>query len=235
MLKFDTPTLVTLTAPTCSGKSHILNALTGLGCGRIVSTTTRQARQGEIEGVDYFFISDEESRELEAAQRFFELIEFRGTRYGVTYDEMAGKMANRLAPIVILEPKGLAIYEQKCRENGWGIYKVYVSTVEEERIRRLNARTANDLQDVVSRIAPGATSQYAAAFASVAAVNAQAAIPKIISTHSDRLLSITGEERTWSNTQIWDAIIPGDDLSKALDMLARGAEWRNRRMAQGMA
>ncbi|MBT9137654.1 MAG: Guanylate kinase [Syntrophomonadaceae bacterium] len=233
-MKFDKPTLITLTAPTCSGKTHLLDALTGLGCGRIVSTTTRSPRKGETEGVDYFFISDEKSRELEATNQFFELIEFRGARYGVTHHEMASKMANKCAPIVILEPKGLAIYEQKCYENGWGIYRVYVSTVEKERIRRLNTRMITELQDVISRPMSTVCSQHASTVASDVALNMQDTLSKIISTHTDRLLSIAGEERYWLITRIWDAIVPGDDLNKALDMLSQGVEWRNRRNAQGM-
>lgn len=239
MLKFDNPTLVTITAPTCSGKSFLLDTLTAPAatgsCPRIVSTTTRARRDGEVEGVDYFFISDEESRELEAANAFFELIEFRGTRYGVTRGEMDGKMREEFAPVVILEPKGLAIYEQKCRENGWDIYKVYVATVEATRIQRLNTRTANELHRVISNLTPPSSSTYAAAFASVAAENAYASVPKIINTHTDRLLSITGEERGWSNTQIWDAVIPGDDVVTALDMLLRGVKWRNRQRGEPRA
>lgn len=236
MLKFDTPTLVTLTAPTCSGKSYILNALTQLGCQRIVSTTTRAPRDGETEGVDYNFITMDESKELEAAGKFFELIEFRGTRYGVTHAEMAGKMAGEFAPVVILEPKGLAIYEQKCREQGWGIYKVYVSTVEGERIRRLNDRTTAELSALAAVSSVGG--RYASTFAQLQnekTAEVVAALPKIIAAHTDRLLSITTEERGWSNTTTWDAIIPGDDITKALAMLRDGASYRNRRVAPPQA
>lgn len=219
MLKFDQPTLVTLTAPTCSGKSTILNALTSRGCGRIVSTTTRAKRAGEVEGVDYRFINAVYSAELEAADAFFELIEFRGIRYGVTRGEMEGKMREEFAPVVILEPKGVAIYEQKCREHGWKMYKVYVATPESIRIQRLNARSASDILrfgDLTDKLA-------------------RVGLERIIATHTDRLLSITSEERAWSNTNVWDAIVPGDNLEKALEMLVDGATWRNKRVAQGVA
>jgi len=234
MLKFDRPTLVTLTAPTCSGKSYLLNKLTGAGVGRIVSTTTRQQRDGEIEGIDYHFISVDESKELEAANAFFELIEFRSTRYGVTRGEMDGKMRGEFAPAVVLEPKGLAIYEQKCREHGWDIYKVYVHTTENERIRRLVKRTTDEvLVNCTSFTTRSA--RYDAAFSSVAKEKYESVVPKIIATHTDRLLSITGEERTWSNTTLWDAIVPGDDSEKALGMLLQGVTWRNRQRREPKA
>lgn len=230
MLKFDKPTLVTLTAPTCSGKSYLLNALTDHGCGRIVSTTTRAKRDGETEGVDYRFISVDESKELEAANAFFELIEFRGIRYGVTRGEMDGKMREEFAPIVVLEPQGLAIYEKKCQEHGWNIYKVYVSTIESARIKRLTERTTRELLTLTT--ISGMTGRYAEVFTSMREEKINAALPAIVAGHADRLLSITGEERRWYDTNIWDAVIPGDDLSKALAMLTQGAAYRNRKTAE---
>ena len=56
-MKFNKPTLITLTAPTASGKSYLLERLTRMGLPRVVGTTTRAPRQGEVEGVDYYFIT----------------------------------------------------------------------------------------------------------------------------------------------------------------------------------
>ena len=56
-MKFDRPTLITLTAPTCSGKSYLVDILhREHGLQKILSTTTRDPRQGEIQGIDYDFI-----------------------------------------------------------------------------------------------------------------------------------------------------------------------------------
>lgn len=211
MLKFDRPTLITITAPTCSGKNYLMEAFEReLGFERIVSTTTRPMRAGEVQGVDYDFISLARSIELETFGMFAELIEFRGVRYGVTHGEMDRKMSNKTPPMVILEPQGLAAYKKICFENGWDVYTVYVSTSEPERIRRLSARTA--VESLLSNGDP-------------------AKMTKIVNTHTDRLLSITGEERRWSNTTTWDAIVPGDDLNKALDYIRQGVKYRNQRRA----
>jgi len=223
-MKFDTPTLITLTAPTCSGKSFLLNMLTDSitptrrefikgKCERIVSTTTRNRRDGEEEGRDYHYISEEQSLEMEKRGEFAELIEFRGTRYGVTKAEMANKMAGARPPIVILEPKGLAIYEQMCKDNGWGIFKVFVTTPEEVRISRLIARTTQD----ISQDAANGYDHYLTM--------------KHIKTHTNRMLSITGEERHWMTTNRWDAIIDGTDHVRAIADLKQGITWRNQRTA----
>jgi guanylate kinase len=228
MLKFDNPTLVTITAPTCSGKSYLLNKLTAGGGGRIVSTTTRDSREGEVDGRDYHFITRQQSIKMEGNDEFFELIEFRGTRYGVTHTEMSDKILGEFAPIVILEPKGLEIYERKCIENGWDIFKIYLHTVERERINRLNKRTA---EEVLANCHAYSTRSklYYSSTDSVYKEQYESVVPRIIQTHTDRLLSITTEERRWQNMNSWNAIVPGDNADKAIEMLLQGAKLRNRR------
>ena len=208
MLKFNKPTLITITAPTCSGKNFLMEALqTELNFNRIVSTTTREKRDGEIEGVDYYFISELESVLKERDAQFAELVTFRGTRYGVTHTEMNGKMSGPNPPMVILEPNGVEIYEKMCIANGWDIFKIYIHTVESVRLERLLNRTIKDFM----------------AAATVDAGN------KVLKTHIDRTLSIVGDERRWSQSNSWNAIIPGDNIKVALAIVEYGIAWRNKR------
>jgi guanylate kinase len=195
---------------------------------RIVSTTTRARRDGEVEGVDYNFISVEQSLAMEKNGEFAELITFQGVRYGVTHKEMQGKMHGDRAPIVILEPKGLEMYEQLCRDNGWEIFKIYVHTVESERIARLNRRTALDIRNALHNIAK--SSQNVSAL--LTSMDMHDAAEKLIHIHTNRLLSITGEERAWSNVTRWDLQVPGDDVNKAIQHIEQGIKWRNYRNAQ---
>lgn len=218
MLKFDRPTLVTITAPTCSGKSYLMNKLeTELGFKRIVSTTTRPRRDGEVQGVDYDFISFKTSQELEANGAFAELITFRGVRYGVTKAEMTAKLAGPNPPMVILEPQGLLEYKKLCAQNGWDIFTIYVNTVEKKRIERLVDRTVSGLGAAIRK----ADGEYDDVIIDKTA--------DLVEAHTDRLLSIIGEERSWMNVSSWDAIVPGDDIAKALDYIQRGVEWRNKK------
>lgn len=235
MTRFDRPTLITLTAPTCSGKSYLLNEMTARGdFARIVSTTTRSKRPGETEGVDYYFISTARSLQMEAAGDFFELIEFNRTRYGVTESEMQAKMTSGIPPVVVLEPQGLEIYTKKCTERGWGIFKVYVHTTESVRLERLLHRTLDAAWGVVDTLSP-APGRYSQAFFEVASDEAKKTLATAINEQHRRLLSITGDERRWSNLFSWDAIVPGDNVEKAIGMIKHGIEWRNRKVATPQA
>ncbi len=210
-MNFDKPTLVTLTAPTCSGKSYLLAALRSIGFNAIVGTTTRAPRPGEVEGIDYYFISREESLRLEENCEFAELAEFRGNRYGVTHDEMTKKLMSReFPPIVILEPSGLEAYEKYCVKHDLGIFKVFVTVSEKTKIDRLVQRTASDLLEA----------------------DDEDTITRIVKIHTDRLMSITGDERAWQTRNTWNAIVPGDNLQKAIEMIKKGIECQNARTAE---
>lgn len=225
---FNRPTLVTLTAPTCSGKSHLLNALTDTGLfTRIVSTTTRAPRPGETQGFDYDFISLQRSLELEAAGEFFELVQFNGTRYGVTHAEMNGAMSRRQAPAVVLEPQGLEIYRKKCIEKGWGIFKIYVHVPETLQLQRLLQRSVSSMWDAVDDLVPS-NSVNSRAFSEVGMERVKKQLAAVLNEHHRRTFSIIHAERSWSNTTSWDAIVPGDDVAKAVEMIQYGVAWRNR-------
>jgi guanylate kinase len=233
-MTFDTPTLVTMTAPTCSGKSYLLDVLSEQNYfTRIVSTTTRDPRPGEKEGVDYFFITSELSRKMEAQGDFFELIEFNGVRYGVTHFEMNKKMSWATAPIVILEPQGLQIYREKCQAQGWNTFQIYVHTDEPTRIERLNARTIKELSFLTGSSL--LASRHSEAFDTVLREKMMENLPRVISAHTKRLLSVVNDERSWSNLFNWDAIVPGDDVDKAISMIEQGVKWRNQRNAEPQA
>ena len=207
---FTRPTLVTLTAPTCAGKSHLLEALALVGFERIVSTTDRAPRAGEIEGVHYHFITTEQSKRLEANNMFAELVTYNGTRYGVTHDEMNRKMSGNKPPMVILEPTGLGIYRQYCASKGWGVFSIYVQTPEDVRLQRLVNRTSDDIFNIVYG---GETSNTKETFKK---------IQKIVGVNNKRLQAVFEQECRWLTTNIWDVQADGTNLDRAMEQIQLG-------------
>ena len=75
--------IVTLTGPSGSGKSTIARTL----CDRyptwkeVVSVTTREPREGEVPGIDYNFLTEEEYDRIKPD--LVEKAEYRGHRYGI--------------------------------------------------------------------------------------------------------------------------------------------------------
>ena len=72
-----------------------------------VSATTRERREGEEDGREYWFISDEEFDEKLADGEFLEHVEFPwGQRSGTLRSEIARISDAGKIPLLDLEPKG---------------------------------------------------------------------------------------------------------------------------------
>ena len=82
-----TPRLVILSGPSGAGKSTVVKRLLGdrtLPIELSVSATTRAPRSGEVDGIDYHFLSREEFHRRRQAGEFLECMEVfgRGDWYG---------------------------------------------------------------------------------------------------------------------------------------------------------
>ena len=75
MLNDDMKQLIIFAAPSGSGKSSLISKIIEQSDNRVqlsVSATTRPARKGEMNGKDYFFISNEEFVNLQKENAFIE-------------------------------------------------------------------------------------------------------------------------------------------------------------------
>ena len=78
--------ILVLSGPSGAGKSTIINAA-GTRIGEYyfsISTTTRQPRTGEVDGVDYYFVSKKAFEEDIKAGNFLEYAQVHGNYYGTS-------------------------------------------------------------------------------------------------------------------------------------------------------
>ena len=84
--------IIVIAAPSGCGKSTIINALLeggDLNLGFSVSATTRPPREGEVDGVNYYFMSEENFRDAIAEGRFVEFEDvYPGRFYGTLRSEI---------------------------------------------------------------------------------------------------------------------------------------------------
>lgn len=193
------PLLITLTGPSCNGKSTILRHLTEhFGLETIVSTTTRGMRPGEVGGKDYYYITEEHSQLLEREDKFAELITFRGVRYGVTREEMSKKLSGQKISTIILEPVGVGIYADLCKQLDVLHFKVFVDAPVEVRVQRLRDRMFDDI-----------SKRVVTTLANASLENIERAVAAAGKPHVDRLVATLTEETTWARTHNWDLIVDG--------------------------
>lgn len=124
-----------LVGKAASGKDYLKNRLKKRGFKVGVSHTTRPAREGEVNGVDYHFIDDDTFKKMIKANEFVEYMEFNGWFYGQTIEDF------NQAEIMIMSKDGLFIlpvyYRQQC-------LVIYLDIDYKTRVERLNLRDDNN-------------------------------------------------------------------------------------------
>lgn len=94
--------MIVLVGESASGKSSIEKYFVdNYGYNKIVSYTTRQPREGEVDGIDYHFISVEQFKSLKEQNFFAETAVYNNWYYGVAKEDCTDDK------VAVLTPHGL--------------------------------------------------------------------------------------------------------------------------------
>jgi guanylate kinase len=137
--------IVTLTGPSCAGKSTLESQLKERGFRSVISATTRQPRSGEVDGESYYFMTNDEFDKHLAAGNFIENIQFGPNRYGVLASECERIFQDGAPLVVVVEPEGRRQITEYAKKNGWALMKVFVDGSPEVIAGRFLARLTNDI------------------------------------------------------------------------------------------
>ncbi len=114
-----------------------------------VSATTRRARPGETNGVDYWFLSDEEFARRVAAGDFVEHAEYSGRRYGTLRAELQRRTDGGIPVVLEIEVQGA----RQVRETLPEAVQVFIAPPSLDALRaRLIGRGTDDPADVERRL-----------------------------------------------------------------------------------
>jgi guanylate kinase len=99
--------LVVVSGPSGSGKTTIVRRLRDIpGVFYSVSVTTRKPRTGEVDGVDYRFVSLEEFARMICADAFAEHAEVAGNLYGTPMAPLEDALARGSRALVDIDVQG---------------------------------------------------------------------------------------------------------------------------------
>lgn len=101
--------LVVLSGPSGVGKGTVRKALFDMDNHDLcysVSMTTRAPREGEVDGVDYYFVSREEFERRIENDMFLEYAEFVGNYYGTPLDKVEERLDEGLEVVLEIETAG---------------------------------------------------------------------------------------------------------------------------------
>lgn len=107
-----------------------------------VSATTRKPRDGEINGKDYYFLSEEEFNKNIENNNFLEWAEFAGNKYGTLISEIKKSSKNNNIILEIEVQGATNIMKNKNIDNLLSFFIVPPSIEElERRLRKRNTET----------------------------------------------------------------------------------------------
>ena len=104
--------MIILCGASASGKTvTALELQKKYGLSKAITTTTREKRIGETDGVEYFFISKEEFQKRLSENKFVESSLYNGNYYGCGIDQVADDK------VVVLDPNGLHSFKKLKNKN----------------------------------------------------------------------------------------------------------------------
>ncbi|MBS1578106.1 MAG: guanylate kinase [Bacteroidetes bacterium] len=145
--------LIILTAPSGAGKTSIthflLNKFSQLSFS--ISAATRQAREGEVDGKDYHFISVNEFREEIKNDAFVEWeMVYEGKYYGTLKKELQRIWNLNKVPVLDIDVKGAIHVQQQFPQTTLSIF-IQPPSIEELK-KRLEARKTETPESIATRI-----------------------------------------------------------------------------------
>ncbi|WP_336770135.1 hypothetical protein [Bacillus bombysepticus] len=124
--------LYVILGPSGSGKTTIMREI---GLPELVSFTTRKMRNGEINGVDYHFLTKEDVEKRKEKGLLAEWNEYANHTYGITKEELSNR-ASKGPSYWIAEIHGF----RKMKEIYPNTIGIYIYTNQEQTLKQLKQR-----------------------------------------------------------------------------------------------
>ena len=137
-------TIYLLVGPSGSGKSTLSSYLKEWGVSELVSTTTREPRPGEVEGVNYYYVTPEQFAQIP----MIEQTEYAGQLYGTSKQEIERILVENNSTFAIVDRHGVKAFKEIY---GDMVKVIYIHAPFFLLIDRMKARN-DSLKAIASRV-----------------------------------------------------------------------------------
>lgn len=151
--------LLVLSGPSGAGKGTICQRLRDLrhNLAYSVSCTTRAPRKGEVEGVNYFFVTRARFQEMIANNELLEYAEVYGNYYGTPKAYVLDLLAKGQDVVLEIDPQGALQIKEHYQD---GVFVFIVPPSLNELSNRIYKRGTDD-EEVIKRRLSAATAELA--------------------------------------------------------------------------
>jgi guanylate kinase len=140
-----------LSGPSGVGKSTVVEAIRR-DCPEIwlsISVTTRRPRPGEVDGREYFFVTERQFKQLAADGELLEWARFAGNYYGTPKEAVVAKLRSGVPTLLEIDVAGA----RQVRQSVPGALLVFLAPPSwDELVRRLTARETEPAEIIGRRL-----------------------------------------------------------------------------------
>lgn len=154
----EPPVLLVLAGPAGSGKSTLCDRLVKEipGFARVVTTTTRAPRPGEVDGVHYHFLTAEQFDAKLAKNAFLEWAWVHGKRrYGTLAESVLQPLAAGQSLVISVDVQGVESFRRAVASHpliGRRMTTVFIIVDHERLIARMRARAQDNEEEIAGRM-----------------------------------------------------------------------------------
>jgi guanylate kinase len=149
--------------PSSSGKVFVITGPSGVGKGTLisgllaespglemsVSATTRQPREGELDGREYHFLSSAEFGRRVAEGDFLEHAAYSGNQYGTLRSEVEARLTSGISVVLEIELQGA----RQIRESMPQAIQIFIAPPDSDALRsRLEGRGTDTPEAISERL-----------------------------------------------------------------------------------
>jgi guanylate kinase len=147
----SSPLLVVISGPSGVGKDVTLKRMQEMGCRFhfVVTTTDRPRRPGEVDGVDYFFVSSAEFERMIEGDELLEHATVYGQHKGVSRDQVRRALDSGQDVVMRLDVQGAATIRRLVPD---AVLIFLTTESEQELMARLKARRTESGQALRTRL-----------------------------------------------------------------------------------
>lgn len=154
----EPPVLLVLAGPAGSGKSTLCDRLVKEipGFARVVTTTTRAPRPGEVDGVHYHFLTPEQFDEKLAANAFLEWAWVHGKRrYGTLAESVLEPLRRGESLVISVDVQGVESFRRASAAFpliAQRMTTVFIVVDHERLVARMRARAQDNEDEIAGRM-----------------------------------------------------------------------------------
>ena len=115
----STPLVVVISGPSGAGKTTLCDNIRAAlpSVSRVVTCTTRKPRDGELDGVDYYFLGEDEFLGRVEDGEFLEHAVVHGNHYGVLKSELQAKLAEGSDVLLNIDVQGAVTIREAAADD----------------------------------------------------------------------------------------------------------------------